>query len=54
MHSVSAYITKTPMVYPQSIMVIGFVLLILEMTVKLGEVFLPSIDDEEKKEKLNA
>lgn len=51
--AVSAYVTKTPMVYPQSIMVIGFALLILEMIVKLGEVFLPSMDEEGKGE-LNA
>lgn len=49
-HTVSAYVSKTPMVYPQSIMLIGLALLILEVTVKLGEVFVPGIDDLDRKE----
>jgi len=39
------------MVYPQSMMVIGFALLILEMIVKLGEVFLPPASVERKGDK---
>lgn len=50
MHSVSPYVTKTPMVYPQSIMLIGFALLILEMIVKLGEVFFQPINDINKED----
>ena len=49
-NTVSAYVSKTPMAYPQSVMLIGLVLLILEITVKLGEVFVPGVDQEEKGE----
>ncbi len=50
-NAVSAYISKTPMVYPQSIMLIGLALLLLEVIVKLGEVFVPGIDDSSKEDR---
>ena len=50
-NTVSAYVSKTPMVYPQSVMLIGLALLILEVIVKLGEVFVPGVDNQEQKAK---
>lgn len=46
LHAVSSYVSHTPLAYPQSIMLIGFAFLMLEIIVKLGEVFFPPVNME--------